>query len=104
MNQKLILSLAVIGMTSCATVQIPPDRLEGSESSIRGARARRPPEAVLAVLQERRCLHAHGAGGRHAAPDARSATGISARARILLVHVVARAEAVEKLQAKGTNR
>ena len=37
MNQKLILSLAVIGMTSCATVQIPPDRLEGSESSIRGA-------------------------------------------------------------------
>jgi hypothetical protein len=37
MNQKLILSLAVIGMTSCATVQIPPDRLESSESSIRSA-------------------------------------------------------------------
>jgi len=37
MNHKLIMSLAVIGMTSCATVQIPPDRLEGSEASIRGA-------------------------------------------------------------------
>lgn len=37
MNHKLMLSLVVIGLTSCATVQIPPERLEGSEASIRGA-------------------------------------------------------------------
>lgn len=37
MNHRLMLSLAVIGMTSCATVQIPPDRLESSEASIRSA-------------------------------------------------------------------
>ena len=37
MNHTLMLSLAVLGMTSCATVQIPPDRLESSEASIRGA-------------------------------------------------------------------
>jgi hypothetical protein len=37
MNQKLMLSLVFIGLTGCATVQIPPDRLESSEASIRGA-------------------------------------------------------------------
>lgn len=37
MKTRLMLSLVVIGLTSCATIQIPPDRLEGSEASIRSA-------------------------------------------------------------------
>lgn len=37
MMNRLLMSLAVLGLTSCATVQIPPDRLEGTEASIRGA-------------------------------------------------------------------
>lgn len=35
--KKLILSLAVLGLTSCASVKIPADQLEHSEASIRGA-------------------------------------------------------------------
>ena len=37
MNTRLMLSLVVIGLSGCATVQIPAERLEGSEASIRGA-------------------------------------------------------------------
>lgn len=38
MNKRLMCSLAVVGLTAgCATVQIPPDRLEGTEASLRGA-------------------------------------------------------------------
>jgi hypothetical protein len=37
MNKHVMISLAVLGATSCATVQIPADRLQHSEASIRGA-------------------------------------------------------------------
>lgn len=37
MNHQLMFSLVFIGLAGCATVQIPPDRLENSEASIRGA-------------------------------------------------------------------
>ena len=37
MKTKLMLSLLVVGLTGCATVQIPADRLQSSEASIRGA-------------------------------------------------------------------
>jgi hypothetical protein len=37
MMKELMLSLAVLGFTACTAVQIPADRLEQSEASIRGA-------------------------------------------------------------------
>lgn len=37
MTNRLVMSLAVLGLTSCAAVKIPPERLEGTEASIRGA-------------------------------------------------------------------
>jgi hypothetical protein len=37
MMKKLMFSLAVIGLAGCTAVQIPPDRLQQSEASIRGA-------------------------------------------------------------------
>lgn len=37
MTRVLLTSLAVLGATSCATVQIPPDQLQATEASIRGA-------------------------------------------------------------------
>ncbi len=37
MKKSVILSLSVLGLTGCATVQIPTDRLERSQASIRGA-------------------------------------------------------------------
>lgn len=37
MNKKIITALAAVAITGCASVQIPPDRLERSEASIRGA-------------------------------------------------------------------
>ncbi len=35
--KKLMMSLAVCGLAGCAAIQIPSDRLERSEASIRGA-------------------------------------------------------------------
>ena len=35
--KSLMMSLAVLGGSGCAAIQIPADRLESSESSIRGA-------------------------------------------------------------------
>jgi hypothetical protein len=35
--KTLMMALAVLGLAGCASVQIPPDRLERSEASIRGA-------------------------------------------------------------------
>jgi hypothetical protein len=37
MIKALSMSLAVLGLAGCATVQLPADRLEKSEASIRGA-------------------------------------------------------------------
>jgi hypothetical protein len=37
MMKELMMSLAVLGFAACTAVQIPPDRLERSEASIRGA-------------------------------------------------------------------
>lgn len=37
MMKRLMTALAVLGLMACASVQIPPDRLEHSEASIRGA-------------------------------------------------------------------
>lgn len=37
MMTKLVMSLAALGLANCATVQIPTDRLEHSEASIRAA-------------------------------------------------------------------
>jgi hypothetical protein len=37
MMTKFIVSLAGLGLVGCATVQIPADRLQHSEASIRGA-------------------------------------------------------------------
>jgi hypothetical protein len=37
MMKELMMSLAVLGMVGCAKVQLPADRLEHSEASIRGA-------------------------------------------------------------------
>ena len=37
MMKKLMMSLAVFGLAGCATVQLPADRLQHSEASIRGA-------------------------------------------------------------------
>ena len=50
MNHRLMLSLVVLGMTSCATVKLPSDLLQGSEASIRSAEemgAASVPEARL---------------------------------------------------------
>ena len=37
MYKKIITALAAVAITGCASVQIPPDRLERSEASIRSA-------------------------------------------------------------------
>jgi hypothetical protein len=37
MMKKLMMSLAVLGLGACTAVQIPADRLEKSQASIRGA-------------------------------------------------------------------
>jgi hypothetical protein len=37
MMKELMMSLAILGFAACTAVQIPPDRLEKSEASIRGA-------------------------------------------------------------------
>ena len=37
MMKELIMSVAVMGLVGCTSVQIPADRLERSEASIRGA-------------------------------------------------------------------
>jgi hypothetical protein len=37
MKNKMMMSLAVFGMTSCATVQLAPERLEGTQASMRSA-------------------------------------------------------------------
>ncbi len=37
MMKELMMSLAVLGMAGCTAVQIPADRLQQSEASIRGA-------------------------------------------------------------------
>jgi hypothetical protein len=37
MMKELMMSVAVVGLLGCTTVQIPADRLERSEASIRGA-------------------------------------------------------------------
>jgi hypothetical protein len=37
MMKKMMMSLAVFGLAGCTAVQIPADRLEHSEASIRGA-------------------------------------------------------------------
>lgn len=37
MTRKLIAALAVLACTGCASIQIPPERLERSQASIRGA-------------------------------------------------------------------
>ena len=50
MMKELMTTLAVLGVTGCAAVQIPADQLERSEASIRGAEevgAQDVPEARL---------------------------------------------------------
>jgi hypothetical protein len=37
MMKELMMSLAVLGLAGCATVQLPADQLQNSEASIRGA-------------------------------------------------------------------
>lgn len=37
MMKELMMSLAVLGLAGCTTVQLPADKLEHSEASIRGA-------------------------------------------------------------------
>ena len=37
MTKKLFTSLAVLALGGCASIQLPPDRLERSQASIRGA-------------------------------------------------------------------
>lgn len=37
MSKALLMSLAILGLAGCTTVQLPADRLEKSEASIRGA-------------------------------------------------------------------
>jgi hypothetical protein len=37
MMNKMMTSLAALGLAGCATVQLPPERLQGSEASIRSA-------------------------------------------------------------------
>ena len=37
MMRVLMVSFAVVGLAACATVQVPPERLEHSQASIRGA-------------------------------------------------------------------
>jgi hypothetical protein len=37
MSKELMISLVVLGLTGCASIQIPADRLKASETSIRGA-------------------------------------------------------------------
>jgi hypothetical protein len=37
MMNKWMIGLAVVGLAGCAATQLPPDRLEHSEASIRGA-------------------------------------------------------------------
>jgi len=37
MMKELMMSLAVLGLAGCASVQLPADQLEHSEASIRGA-------------------------------------------------------------------
>lgn len=51
-KKKIVMSLSVLGLAGCATVQIPADRLERSEASIRSAQevgALGVPEAKLHV-------------------------------------------------------
>lgn len=50
MMKQVMTTLAVLGLTGCAAVQIPADQLERSEASIRGAEevgAQNVPEAKL---------------------------------------------------------
>jgi hypothetical protein len=35
--KKTMMTLVVLAMTGCASIQIPPDRLERSQASVRGA-------------------------------------------------------------------
>lgn len=54
--RKFMLSLALPTVMGCAAVQIPPDRLEGTEASIRGAEvlgAAGVPKAKLYLLLAR---------------------------------------------------
>jgi hypothetical protein len=37
MSKQLMMSLAILGLTGCASVPLPADRLKASETSIRGA-------------------------------------------------------------------
>jgi hypothetical protein len=37
MNNKTVMTLVFLAVSGCAAIQIPPDRLEGNEASMRGA-------------------------------------------------------------------
>lgn len=37
MNKKLLTSIAVLGLTGCASIAIPPERVERTQASVRGA-------------------------------------------------------------------
>ena len=50
MIKKLMTALAVIGLSGCASIQLPPERLERAQASMRGAEelgASTVPEAKL---------------------------------------------------------
>jgi hypothetical protein len=52
MMKKAVMSLVVLGVAGCASVQLPPERLEHSEAGIRSANevgAQNVPEAKLLV-------------------------------------------------------
>src|SRR5687768_10438133 len=50
MMKKIWITLAVFGLTGCAAIQIPPDRLERSEASIRAAEELGAPAVPAAKL------------------------------------------------------
>jgi hypothetical protein len=115
MNHRLMLALAAIGMTSCATVQIPPDRLESSEASIRSADelgAQSVPAAKLHVQLARdqaakaREMAADGDTRAEyvlarADADAELALGL-AREAVVRREALAAAEELKVVRARGT--
>ena len=75
MMKKAVLSLVVFGFAGCASVQLPPERLEHSEAGIRSANevgAQNVPEAKLLVQlakDETESAKKMAASGDEAAPS-----------------------------------
>jgi hypothetical protein len=85
MTKQLMMSLALIALAGCASVQIAPDRLEHSEASIRGA------EEVGALGVPAAKLHLQLAKDQTATAKKMAANG-DARAELVLARADSDAE------------